>query len=400
LAKHGIRITALQHKLLSRELDNFNKVESRSGTRYFYKNDTPYEPGELFTQSDLAATLTRIADKGVQEFYRGGIARQIDADMRENGGLLRMDDLALIPFPIEREPLVGTFRELDLYTMPPPGSGRSLLFALMMLDLVPNTLKMNDPLKEYLLFIHILRKTLLERSDRPYDPNFFQQTQHEEDMLDPLYARECLLEILSDVDRSVLPFIPTEDELTGETTHLSVIDKNGVAVSLTQSIERVYGSKAAAAGLGFLYNNYLYDFEYVLPEHPFYLRPNAVPWATVAPSLVFHNNDLWMVLGSPGSERIISTLARFLLNMVDNRMSLSEAMLAPRLHCSLGGRVSLEGGRFPESLFPFLEYKNFRIDKREDFSFYLGCVQAILKQQDGGFQAVADVRRDGAAVGA
>ena len=146
---------------------------------------------------------------------------------------------------------------------------------------------------------------------------------------------------------------------------------------------------------------YLYDFEYSQPEHPFYLRPNAVPWATVAPSMVFNGNDLWMVLGSPGSERIISTLALFLLNMVDNQMSLAEAMTAPRLHCSLGGRVSLEAGRFPESLVPFLEYKGFRIDKREDFAFYLGCVQAILKKHDGsGFQGVADIRRDGTAVGA
>ncbi len=219
-------------------------------------------------------------------------------------------------------------------------------------------------------------------------------------LLDPLYARECLLEIAGHVDRSLLPFVPTEDELTGETTHLSVIDKEGNAVSLTQSIERVYGSKAAAGGLGFLYNNYLYDFEYTQPEHPFYLRPNAVPWATVAPSIVLNGGDIWLVLGSPGSERIISSLTQVLLNMLNKGMSLSEAIAAPRLHCSLGGRVSLEAGRFPESLVPFLEYKGFRIDKREDYAFYLGCVQAVLQKHDGtGFQGVADIRRDGTAVG-
>ncbi|MBN1478800.1 gamma-glutamyltransferase [candidate division KSB1 bacterium] len=400
LAQHGYHITPLQNQLLTRERDNFFNVDSHSGANYFLKEGEPYLSGDIFKQPDLANTLQRIAENGIEEFYRGTIARQIDADMRENGGLLRMDDLALIPFPIEREPLVRSFRGLDVYTMPPPGSGRSLLFALMMLDLLPQQVEMNDPLKEYLLFIHILRKTFLERSDRPFDPNFFRQTEDEQDMLDPLYARESLLDILKDVDKSVLPFVPTEDELTGETTHLSIIDRDGMAVSLTQSIERVYGSKAAADGLGFLYNNYLFDFEYTLPEHPFYLRPNAVPWATVAPTMVFNGDDLWMVLGSPGSERIISTLARFLLNMIDNKMSLAEAMMAPRLHCSLGGRVSLEAGRLPESLLPFLEYKGFRIDKREDYAFYLGCVQAVLKKHDGsGFQGVADVRRDGSAVG-
>lgn len=311
-----------------------------------------------------------------------------------------MDDLALIPFPIEREPLVRPFRGLDIYTMPPPGSGRSLLFALMMLDLLPQQVEMDDPLTEYLLFIHILRKVLLERSDRPYDSNFFRQTEEEQDMLDPLYARESLLEILDHVDRTILPFIPTEDELTGETSHLSVIDENGMAVSLTQSIERIYGSKAAAANLGFLYNNYLYDFDYSQPEHPFYLRPNAVPWATVAPTMVFHDDTLWLVLGSPGSERIISALASILLNMVDKKMSLAEAVDAPRLHCSLGGRVSLEADRFPAKTVPFLKTKGFRLNVRADFSFYLGCVQAVLKKSDGGgFQGVADRRRDGTAEG-
>ncbi|MBN1997854.1 gamma-glutamyltransferase [candidate division KSB1 bacterium] len=400
LAENGYPISALQHKLQDRETEKFLRVESRSGAFYFLQENRAYNVGDVFKQKDLADLLRRLAEKGVTEFYQGKIARQIDADMRDNGGLLHYDDLALIPFPIEREPLVKQFRGLQVYTMPPPGSGRTLLFALLMLDLIPQNLKFSDPLNSLLLFIHVLRKALLERSDRPYDPNFFPQIADETLMLDPLYARECLEEILNDVDKALIPIIPTEDELTGETTHLSVMDNNGLAVSLTQSIERVYGSKAAAAGLGFLYNNYLYDFDYNLPEHPFYLRPNQVPWATVAPTLVFSGNRVWMALGSPGSERIISTLALFLLNVLDDKMSIDAAMRAPRIFCSLGGRVSLEAGRFPQSLLPYLEYKGFRIDRREDYSFYLGCVQAVLKKLDGsGFQGVADVRRDGTAVG-
>ncbi len=102
-----------------------------------------------------------------------------------------------------------------------------------------------------------------------------------------------------------MPIHETEDELAGETTHLSVIDNSGMAVSLTQSIEKVYGSKAAAAGLGFLYNNYLSGYEYKIFSHPFYRRPNAVPWATVAPTLIFRNKEkIWLAVGSPGSERL------------------------------------------------------------------------------------------------
>ena len=399
-ATDGFQITELQSNLQKREVGNFEKIESKSGMKYFLDEGKPFKPGKIFKQPELALLLRTISKKGITEFYQGNIARQIDADMRERGGLLHFDDLALIPFPIEREPLQKTIRGLDVCTMPPPGSGRTLLFVLLMMDLLPKDLEITDDATRHLLFINILRKAFLERSDRPFDTNYFSQVGLDADMLDQSFALECLEEILTKVDKSILPHLPTEDELSGETTHLSVIDKNGNAVALTQSIERVYGSKAAAEGLGFLYNNYLYDFDYKNPEHPFYLRPNAVPWATVAPTLIFNGENVWMAAGSPGSERIISTLASFLFKMLDDNSSLYEAMVAPRLHCSLGGRVSLEAGRFAESLVPFLKYKEFRIDQREDYAFYLGCIQAVIKKHDGsGFQGVADIRRDGTAMG-
>lgn len=400
LAENGYKISPLQQSLQQRELENFHKVPSFSGGKYFLKNGKPYEAGDIFRQPDLAKVLKNLIDNGVQDFYRGSIAKRIDSDMREHGGLLRYDDMALIPFPIEREPLMRTFRELSIYTMPPPGSGRTLLFALMMLDLIPHEHWISDDATRHMLMIHILRKAFLERSDRPFDANFFTQIVDETKMLDIAYARDCLSEILQDVDKSLIPLIPSEDELSGETTHLSVIDKNGLAVSLTQSIERVYGCKAAAQGLGFLYNNYLFDFDYKMPKHPFYLRPNKSPWATVAPSLVYDNDTIWMALGSPGSERIISVLMQFLYHIVDDEKSIYEAMYAPRLHCSLGGKVSFEFERFAESLLPYLKHQGFRIDKRESFAFFLGCIQAVLKKHDGGgFQGIADVRRDGIAIG-
>ena len=400
LAEEGYPISELQAYLQQRELENFKKIPSESGVKYFLKDGKPYSPGEIFKQSDLANLLRTLAKKGIKEFYQGKIAKQIDADMRENGGLLRYDDLALIPNPIERKPLVSKFRGLDVYTMPPPGSGRTLLFALTMLDLMPKDEIIQDDATRYLLYISILRKALIERFDRPFDPNFFPQMAEDADMLDPIYARNCLEEILKQFDRSIIPFMRTEDELSGETTHLSVMEKSGMAVSLTQSIERVYGSKAAAEGLGFLYNNYMFDYEYKMPQHPFYLRPNVSPWATVAPTLVFDGDEPWIALGSPGSERIISALTLFLHHIVDENNTLEEAMKAPRLHCSLGGRVSLEAKRFPRKLIPFLKRRGFRIDERDDFSFYLGCIQAVLRRHDNQrFQGIADIRRDGKAMG-
>jgi gamma-glutamyltranspeptidase/glutathione hydrolase len=339
----------------------------------------------------------------VEDFYTGSIAKIIDADMRERGGLLRYDDLALIPWPIIRTPLKRKFRGVTVYTMPLPAAGRTLLFALLMLDQVPDGafLDMEHDHKKMRLLAEVLRKAFLERSDRPFDPNFYPQLQKKEkEMLRRKYARQCLRDILKNVDKAILSAVAAEDERPGDTTHLSVVDKNGMAVSLTQSIERAYGSKTAAGGLGFLYNNYLMDFEYTDPHHPFYLRPNAVPWATVAPTMLFLGGDLWMALGSPGSERIVSALAQFLLHTIERNLSIDNAVKAPRMHCSLGGRISLEADRFSPGLIEFFKKKGYRIDARSPFAFYLGCIQVVLKRQTGpGFQGVADIRRDGIARG-
>ena len=399
IAREGYKITELQSRLQARELSNFKKVESGSGSKYFLNNGEPYLQGEYFHQPDLAQLLQTLSEKGIEEFYKGKVAKQIDADMRENGGLLRYDDLALIPWPIERHSLTRSFRKYRVYTMPPPGAGRTLLYSLLMVDAIPSRLLSKNDLTRIHLLISVFRKALRERSDRPYVPEFYPQVPAEK-MLSRKFAHQCIKDIVHRVDKTILSSLITPDELTGETTHLSVMDQNGLAVSLTQSIERVYGSKAAAAGLGFLYNNYLMDFEYEMPEHPFYLRPNASPWATVAPSLIFRKDAIWMALGSPGSERIFSTLTQFLLHVIDEKMDLYQAMLAPRVHCSMGGRVSLEADRFSPQLIDFLKEKGYRIDEREPYSFYLGAIHAVMKQTtNNGFEGVAEIRRDGTAGG-
>ncbi len=398
LAENGYIITRLQHELQKREFDTFHRVPSRSGAYYFLKNGEPYEPGDRFCQPDLARLLKTIAAGGVEEFYRGDIARQIDKDMREHDGLLRRDDLALIPWPIVRRPVKKQFRHLMVYSMPPPCSGRTLLFTLMMLNAVRPEDLHHDPIRRSLLLIEVFRKALLERSDRPFDPNFYAQVDVKY-MLSKKFAARSINRITRS-SKIPMPLRETEDEFSGETTHLSVMDEQGMAVSLTQSIETVYGSKAAARGLGFLYNNYMMDFEYGMPSHPFYLRPNAVPWATVAPTLLFDDNDVWLAVGSPGSERIFSSITQFLMHIIDEGYSLDEAMRAPRLHCSLGGRVSLEADRFPPELIDALNKRGYRMDKREPFSFYLGALHAVLKKHDGsGFQGIAEIRRDGIAAG-
>jgi gamma-glutamyltranspeptidase/glutathione hydrolase len=182
----------------------------------------------------------------------------------------------------------------------------------------------------------------------------------------------------------------------GETTHLSVMDRFGNAVALTQSIERVFGSFAASPQLGFLYNNYMSAFEYEDMGHPYYLRPNAVPWASVAPTIVFRGRRPWLAIGSPGSGRITSSIMQVLLRL--DRQSPLDAVAAPRLHCSIAGKVSLEVARLRDDIPKTLERHGFTIDPREPYSFYMGCVQLVMFENKM-FVGVADPRRDGSAAG-
>jgi gamma-glutamyltranspeptidase/glutathione hydrolase len=175
------------------------------------------------------------------------------------------------------------------------------------------------------------------------------------------------------------------------------MDRAGNAVSLTQSIERVFGSYEASPELGFLYNNYMSAFEYRDISHPYYLRPNAVPWASVAPTIVFRGRKPWLVLGSPGSERITPSIVQVLLRILGGAHP-RDAVAAPRLFCSLKGKVSLEASRMRSDLPAALERLGFTVDLREPYSFYLGCVQLVARGRSE-LIGVADPRRDGSAGG-
>jgi len=217
-------------------------------------------------------------------------------------------------------------------------------------------------------------------------------------MLSREFARKLSKSIRDIIDPNLPLIEPYIDE--GETTHLSAIDSEGNVIGITQSIERVYGSKAAAEGLGFLYNNYMLDFDTINPSHPYYLRPNAIPWTTVAPFIAFYKNEPWISAGSPGSERIYSTMSQFIIHMVDGNYSMGDAMLEPRLHCSVGGEIKLESERFNAEITDYIEKMGYKITKKEAFSFYFGAVYAVMKcRTRNGFQGVAEIRRDGISAG-
>jgi gamma-glutamyltranspeptidase/glutathione hydrolase len=303
--------------------------------------------------------------------------------MSDNNGLIRDEDLAQIPWPIERKPLATRFDGHRVLTFPPPGAGRVLIEMLHIVEQFPQKLWDPDTLKGALVLTEVIRRGAFDRKDRPFDPNFYPQLDDKR-MLNRDYARRAA----SGIRRRL--------RTRGETTHLSIMDRWGNVVALTQSIEGVYGAAVATPELGFLYNNYMGAFEYDDMSHPYYLRPNAVPWASVAPTVVFRGKRPWIAIGSPGSDRIVSAILQVLLRLRSHTPY--EAVAAPRLHCSVDGRVSLESPRFRDDIPRKLTARGYTIDHRDSMSFYLGCVQLVQRDRVG-FTGVADPRRDGSAGG-
>lgn len=377
LAEDGFGVSGLFSVLSKRQLRHLRV--GTAGSLFLKQGKNAYLTGDKFKQFALANTLRRLSSVGVEDFYTGKIAKAIHKDMVKNGGLIRLDDLAQVLPPIERRPVACWWDGKRIMTMPPPGAGRTLIEMLNIVGHFPKKLQKLDTPDSVTLIAKAMQQAYMDRRDRSYDPNYYAQVSDRK-MMSPDYAKRMAKRIRT----------------AGETTHLSVMDRFGNVVGLTQSIERVFGSCCASPELGFLYNNYLMAYEYEDIRHPYYLRPVAVPWASVAPTIVFQNQKPLLVIGSPGSERITASILQVLLRL--RKQSPLEAVDAPRFYCSVAGRVSLEASRMRSDILDSFEEQGFDIDIRDPYSFYMGCVQLVMR--DGNrFIGVADPRRDGAAGG-
>jgi gamma-glutamyltranspeptidase/glutathione hydrolase len=381
LAENGYPITELQRRLI-RRIKKYLR-EGPAGELFLKDGHSAFKKGQVFAQPVLARTLRRLARKGIADFYTGHIAQAICRDMAAHGGWIDAEDLAKVPIPVERRPVRCGFDDMQVVTFPPPGAGRTLIELLNIVRHFPPKLRSVETPEGAVLLAKAIRQAGRDRTDRPHDPDS--------------YARVAIKRMLSvDYAKGIAHTCLRQLGDKGETTHLSVMDKYGNVVALTQSIERIYGACVASAELGFLYNSYMLAFEDEDSTHPYYLRPGAVPWASVAPTIVMRAGKPWLAIGSPGSERIVSAVAQVLLRL--KRQQPFEAVSAPRLHCSLDGTVSLEASHIRSDIPAALERHGFHVDAREPHSFYLGCVQLAMREPDG-FIGVADPRRDGSAGG-
>ncbi len=396
-AEDGVRVTPLIHSLIRREAEQLRK-DPLVLKNYFSKRK-PLAEGSLLYQPELAETMRRMAEEGWRDFYTGETGDKIVKDMQRRGGLIRAVDLQQIPMPVEREVLESSYRNYGIVTFPPPGAGRVLVQVLNTLEgFAPEKLRTDEPVGAVIMAL-AFRFALNYRQRMPVHPDHYLQSLNQA-VMDKVYAEEIINRI-NDIYHLALKdtFIPPPT--AGETTHLSVVDKEGNAVGITQSIELVFGSKKMASELGFFYNNYMSAFEYKDVTHPYYLLPGGRPWSSVAPVLLTKKGRPQFLLGSPGSSRISTALAQVITKLVDQEQTLAEAISAPRFHASDTGELMIERDRFSKEVNRALQLASFRITKRDPYSFYLGCVQGVempLKRR-GQFRGVADPRRDGTAEG-
>ena len=308
--------------------------------------------GDRLVQKDLAKTLRLIAEGGADAFYTGPVADLIVAEMKSGNGLITKDDLAKYAAK-ERKPIHGTFRGFDVYGPPPPSSGGICL--VEMLNILENfDLKKQGRWSPETLHVIIetMRRVYCDRARHLGDQDFVKIPEH-------LTSKEYAKKLADGIDRTKAT--KSEDlakdiPITGEgdsTTHFSVIDNDGMAVSMTYTLERSYGSGIVVKGAGFLLNNEMIDFNWYpgvtdrggnIGTEANQIAPGKRMLSSQTPTIVAKNGKVVLITGSPGSRTIINTSMQVVLNVLEFDMSVQEAVDAPRLHHQwLPDRARFEG---------------------------------------------------------
>ncbi|MDR2212473.1 MAG: gamma-glutamyltransferase [Pseudomonadales bacterium] len=306
----------------------------------FSKNGEPYRAGELWQQPDLADTLQRISDEGRDGFYKGKTAELIVAEMQRGNGLITQEDLAGYE-PVWREPIHGTYRGYDIWSMPPPSSGGVLLLEML------NMLEPYDlgafgygSAPTLHLMIEAQRRAYADRAEYLGDPDFVAVPVA--NLIDKQYA----LQRFADFD----PERASDSNAIGagnwaeeslETTHFSVVDAAGNAVSMTTTLNQGYGNRIVVTGAGFLLNNEMDDFS-SKPDTPNSygligrdanaIAPRKRMLSSMTPTIVMQNGKPILITGSPGGSTIINTVLQVVINVLDHGMEVEQAVASPRIH--------------------------------------------------------------------
>jgi gamma-glutamyltranspeptidase/glutathione hydrolase len=349
--------------------------------------------GDLIKQPTLAKTLKKIAVNGAEDFYKGDIAKEIAEDFKKNDGWITYSDLSNFPEPKEHKPLHVNYRGYDIYSFVPPGGGWQVLQVLNLLEQYNvNDLKVNTN-ERTLAMLNVLNLSHNDRLDNPIKDYSNFQTEIDE-KVSKSYAKS-LFETSNNTSKSDAD---PEKKGHGETTHFSVIDKDGVAVSVTSSLGAYFGSNTSTKSLGFFYNSYLKSLMgFGLGKS---LEPNVIIPSSMSPSLVKKDGRNVLVIGTPGSKRIVSTTSQLIQLWIDSEMSITDIINVPRVHAIRNLAYIEDENITSENLQNIrnngfkIRFPNYDLTNKFGLNAYFGGVHAI-EFKYGEWNASADPRRDG-----
>ena len=402
LADKGFIVSDVLAQTLKEEKSTLGKWSSSKAI--FFNNGEPLKSGDLLVQKDLAKSLRLIAKQGAKAFYQGEIATKIAKEMQSHGGTMTLEDLKAYKV-VERQPIIGDYRGYKVVTMPPPSSGGvHLIEILNMLEHYPIKEDGVNSAKNIHHMAETMKLAYADRSEYLGDPDFVKIPVT--GLTSKAYANERVKTIDDNKARlssTIKPGKPQPYE-SDQTTHFSVMDKAGNAVAVTYTLNLNFGSGIVAEGTGILLNNEMDDFS-VKPGVPnaFGLvggTANAIeakkrPLSSMTPTIVMKNNKPWLVTGSPGGARIITTVLQSVVNTIDHEMNPAEAIITPRVHHQwLPDELRVEEGISPDTI-KLLQDKGHKVVTKAP----MGRIQ-IIQADDSGFYGYSDPRNpDGKTLG-
>ncbi|HUH27932.1 gamma-glutamyltransferase [Gelidibacter sp.] len=405
LAKNGFHISAQQARNYNYFKDAFVK-NNRNPDKVTLIKEEKWEEGDLLVQKDLAETLTRIKQNGRAGFYEGKTAELLVAEMQAGNGIISLEDLKNYN-SAWRNPITGDFRGYKVYSMAPSSSGGIALVQLLKLsEYFPISEFGSKTAKTIHLMAEMERRVYADRATHLGDSDFWDVPVKELLDNDYLASRAAQIDISkatnSDDVKAMALANPVESE---ETTHYSIVDKMGNAISLTTTINSAYGSKVFVEGAGFLMNNEMDDFSAKPGVPNVYgllggaansIQPEKRMLSAMTPTIIEKNGQLYMVVGTPGGSTIMTSVFQSILNVIDHGMTMSEAVSEKRFHHQwYPDWISIEKGAFDPAVQSELEAMGHVIKERSS----IGRVDAILIRPDGSMEGAADPRGDDWAMG-
>ena len=407
LARKGFALPREMAEAFARRRDQFARY-SASAAVFSRTDGSLYEAGDQFQQPDLAASLERIKAKGRAGFYAGKTADLIVAEMQRGGGLITHEDLAAYR-SVWREPILGTYRGYEVVSMPPPSSGGVLLVQMLNM-LEPHDIK-GKGFGSASTAHHLIeaeRRAYADRAEFLGDPDFYPVPVARLTSKD--YARARFADFdHAQASRSadIGAGLPAPEE-SPDTTHLSVIDKDGNAVAYTTTLNLSYGSKIVAEGTGILLNNEMDDFSAkantpnafgLIGREANAVEPGKRMLSSMTPTLLVKDGEVVLATGSPGGSTIITTVLQVVVNTIDHGMGVADAVGAPRFHHQwLPDRVIYEPFAFSPDTLSVLRAIGHKELVTWSYGRGIGDANSVARTENGVF-AVADPRNTGGAVG-